>query len=255
MRMRELKTTPKEDGENGREYAYRVLRENIMTLHLPPGSQLQEPKIAEMLSLSRTPVREALFKLRKELLVEVYPQSGSIVSPIDLEVLREGAVMRMTVESAIISRLFGNLNERLIQQLSDNLGRQKALVASGSSACAYEFLRLDDEFHRFTYQAGRKVNVYNACKSLSSQFDRVRHLIIIDGAMNNATLYGEHKELYIQLLTGMGDDRVPFYQNHLNSYTRHLPVLLRKYPEYFEKSEQRRNQEAKYGRQVPAVAN
>lgn len=251
--MRDFTVKSKQEGENSREYAYRVLRENIMTLRLPPGSELREPKIAEMLSVSRTPVREALFKLRKEFLVEVYPQSGSLVSPIDLDLLREGAFLRTTVESAIISRLFGNLNEGLIRQLSENLSRQKNLAHSNDPSTAYEFLRLDDEFHRFTYHAGRKDSVYVACKSLSSQFDRIRHLAIIDGVMNNATLFEEHRHLYLQLLTGMGTDIVPFYRGHLNAYTRHLPVLLRRYPEYFQKSERKLNREARQNGAYPAV--
>ncbi len=251
--MRELTINAKEHGEIGREYTYRVLRENIMTLHLPPGSVLQETRIADMLSLSRTPVREALFKLRKEFLVEVYPQSGSVVSPIDLEILREGVFMRMQVESAIITRLFGNLNDVLIQQMRDNLGKQKALLHANDPEIAYEFLRLDDEFHRFTYLAGRKDSVYYACKSLSSQFDRVRHLIIMNGQMNQTTLYEEHKLLYMQLLSGMGEGLVEIYRGHLNAFERYLPSLLEKYPEYFEKSERRRNFEQKQLRAAHAA--
>lgn len=48
---------------------YEVLKENILTKRFEPGMQLVEAKLSEMYGISRTPVREALFKLQKEGLV------------------------------------------------------------------------------------------------------------------------------------------------------------------------------------------
>ena len=45
---------------------YDVLKENILTKKFEPGMQLIEAKLSEMYGISRTPVREALFKLQKE---------------------------------------------------------------------------------------------------------------------------------------------------------------------------------------------
>ena len=52
-------------GESNKEYAYRVLKSNIMNLDLKPGEGLSETDIAERLGLSRTPIREVVMKLKE----------------------------------------------------------------------------------------------------------------------------------------------------------------------------------------------
>ena len=69
-------------GENARSYAVRVLRSNIISLQLPPGSIVSENEISTALNLSRTPIREALIELSRSKLVEILPQKGSYVTRI-----------------------------------------------------------------------------------------------------------------------------------------------------------------------------
>jgi DNA-binding GntR family transcriptional regulator len=52
-------------GESAREYALRILRSNIISMKLKPGSIVSENEIALNMGLSRTPVREALIELSK----------------------------------------------------------------------------------------------------------------------------------------------------------------------------------------------
>ena len=60
--------------ETGRDYALRILKDNIVRLELEPGSMVSENELASELGLSRTPVREALIELSKVNIVEIYPQ-------------------------------------------------------------------------------------------------------------------------------------------------------------------------------------
>ena len=57
--MDKLELREKEPHETVREYAYRVLYQNIMTLKLPPGTAMSEQELSGILKVSRTPVREA----------------------------------------------------------------------------------------------------------------------------------------------------------------------------------------------------
>ena len=50
-----LLISPRLEGENNREYAYRVLRQNIITLQFAPGQTLSEAELSEKLEMSRTP--------------------------------------------------------------------------------------------------------------------------------------------------------------------------------------------------------
>ena len=59
-----------------REEAYGRLRQAIMDGELAPGQQLRPDDLAEVLGLSRMPIREALARLRAEGLVETRPRTG-----------------------------------------------------------------------------------------------------------------------------------------------------------------------------------
>mgnify|MGYP001186262862 CR=1 FL=1 len=109
-----LLISPRLEGENNREYAYRVLRQNIITLQFAPGQTLSEAELSEKLEMSRTPVHEAVMMLKNEWLVDVQAQRGSSVSMIRVDYLREGFNMRLMLEASIMQQLAGRLT---MQQL------------------------------------------------------------------------------------------------------------------------------------------
>ena len=80
--------------ETNSDYAYRLIRRNIMNLYLKPGAVLNEAELSDQLGMSRTPIREALILLKNEGLVDIMPQRGSRVSHISLSLVREGYFMR-----------------------------------------------------------------------------------------------------------------------------------------------------------------
>lgn len=83
-----VKTSAIPKGE-GRGRAYERLRERILALELQPGSPLDEATIGKELDVSRTPLREALVRLAAEGLVDLLPNRGARVAPIDLPQLQE----------------------------------------------------------------------------------------------------------------------------------------------------------------------
>ncbi|WBU52783.1 GntR family transcriptional regulator [Paracoccus sp. SCSIO 75233] len=74
--------TERKRGE-GVKFVYEALRDDIINLTLPPGSPIDEVQIAERLSMSRTPIREALVRLAGDGLVTTLPNRSTIVSNID----------------------------------------------------------------------------------------------------------------------------------------------------------------------------
>lgn len=71
------------------ERAYQDLKRRILDNEMPAGFQALEQELAEMLTMSRTPVREALIRLAKEGIVEVRPRHGMRVLPISVDDMRE----------------------------------------------------------------------------------------------------------------------------------------------------------------------
>ena len=62
--------------------AYQQIRQRILDNVWPPGHRALEQEMALALGMSRTPVREAIMRLRNEGLVEVIPRHGLRVLPV-----------------------------------------------------------------------------------------------------------------------------------------------------------------------------
>lgn len=77
---------------------YKILKEEIVTLHLAPGEPLLEEKLAKRFKVSRTPIREVLNKLNHEGLVELIPQKGAFVARIGFTDVRELFQIREALE-------------------------------------------------------------------------------------------------------------------------------------------------------------
>jgi DNA-binding GntR family transcriptional regulator len=69
--------------------AYEQIRRRILDNAWPPGHRALEQEVALALGMSRTPVREALARLRNEGLVEVIPRHGMRVLPVSPNDMRE----------------------------------------------------------------------------------------------------------------------------------------------------------------------
>src|SRR2546427_1570916 len=91
------------------EQAYLRIRDQIITLSLPPGSVIDEGRLRQQLGLGRTPIREALRRLSQEDLVAVIPNRGTFVAGItitdlaavtEIRVELEGFAFRLAAERA-----------------------------------------------------------------------------------------------------------------------------------------------------------
>ncbi|HMC14082.1 MAG TPA: GntR family transcriptional regulator, partial [Albitalea sp.] len=87
------------------ESAYRRIKAAIFDFVLLPGEGFTESDIAERLGMSRTPVREALFRLELEGYVQVAFRSGWSVSPFDFRKLEELYDLRIVLECTAVDRL------------------------------------------------------------------------------------------------------------------------------------------------------
>ena len=71
------------------DHVYGLIRRRILDNHWPPGYQALEQTLALELGVSRTPVREALIRLKNEGLVEVVPRHGMRVLPVSAADMKE----------------------------------------------------------------------------------------------------------------------------------------------------------------------
>lgn len=83
--MSEKRKTPQAERKRGEgvKFVYDILRDEIVNLVLAPGSPIDEIQLSRRLSMSRTPIREALVRLASDGLVTTLPNRSTVVSNID----------------------------------------------------------------------------------------------------------------------------------------------------------------------------
>ena len=98
-------------GETLAESAYRAIEEMIVTRRLPPGAMVSENQLSEQLGCGRTPIREALQRLRFQGYVDIHPRRGVQVSSVDilkqLEVLEVRRPLEVLVSELAAHRAHG----------------------------------------------------------------------------------------------------------------------------------------------------
>ncbi|MEV0210808.1 GntR family transcriptional regulator [Streptomyces sp. NPDC050788] len=88
-----------ESGLDRTSQAYRAIRRQIIDLTLPPGSGFTETSLAQQWHISKTPVREALARLRRDGLVDALPRAGYVVSPVTLQDTDDLCALRSLLSS------------------------------------------------------------------------------------------------------------------------------------------------------------
>jgi DNA-binding GntR family transcriptional regulator len=78
--------------------AYKELKRILLEHQIPQGGKLNEGELAGALGISRTPVREAINRLAKEGLVEIFPQRGAFVIRFSEEDVNELFLIRENLE-------------------------------------------------------------------------------------------------------------------------------------------------------------
>ena len=84
---------------------YEQLKRDVSDFKLVPGDRFTETEISERMKVSRTPVRQALFRLQQEGFVEVLFRSGWRVLPFDFDQFEELYDLRMVLETTAVHRL------------------------------------------------------------------------------------------------------------------------------------------------------
>jgi DNA-binding GntR family transcriptional regulator len=87
------------------EQVYASLKSEIQDFQLVAGDRFSEAELGNRLGVSRTPVREALFRLRTEGFLDVEPKLGWFVKPIDFAKLEQLYDLRVVLELASVQRL------------------------------------------------------------------------------------------------------------------------------------------------------
>lgn len=218
--------------ESIREYVYRFLKINIMTLKLLPGTALSEKDIAVLLDTSRTPVREAFIQLSREYLLDILPQKGSYVSLIDLDSVEESKFLRETIEKAVISLACTDFPNDMMFELQSCIALQELCVRENNYVKFYE---LDEQLHRSIFTGCRKARIWSLIQQMHTHYNRVRMLNLVEGH-DLEQLFEQHKNLVRAIRekdVALGSTTIDL---HLNKVRIDITDMVRDHSEYFKQT-------------------
>ena len=192
---------------------YDRLREAIVTSEFKPGTRISEADLAETLSVSRTPVREAFVRLFEEGLIEISPQTGTRVSLINPERVRQAVFVRTSIECTALRLHTQTPTERQIGDLGLSIEAQERGIEDGDFVQMYT---QDMRFHAQLLAAFGQPLAWNACQFVSADMMRIGFLIGLD-ARHLHQIVHEHQGILAEVVKGDFEAAAQALATHIRS--------------------------------------
>jgi len=145
---------------------YSILSQAIFQGELKPGQRLVESKLAKLMKVSRTPIREAIIELEQKGLVVSSPPKGVRVAPLptkealnefyDISSVLRGLAIRKAIEN-------NNITENKIKQLNEIIIQSENFLKEGSLR---DIANLNVKFHNIIEECSKSNELINMIDSL-----------------------------------------------------------------------------------------
>jgi GntR family transcriptional regulator, rspAB operon transcriptional repressor len=224
-----LQITPIDRRKSAVMQIHAQLRDWIVTGRSKPGELMSEPKLAERFGLSRTPIREAVKKLEEEGLLDIFPQVGSVVAPINAEVVRDSQFIRETLECRTVELAVAAATASDIAQLRQIIKHQQGLIKRSDKE---GFFKSDDHFHETLMRMSGRRSAWRIVMTTKAQLDRVRYLSLEDNAWLSM-VFAEHCEIVEAVASRNAAKAVSAMQAHLRTVLAAIDRMVLAHPEYF----------------------
>jgi DNA-binding GntR family transcriptional regulator len=193
------------------EQVYDVLKAQMLEFQLVPGDRFSEAELGARLGVSRTPVREALFRLRNEGLLDVESKSGWFVRPIDFNKLEQLYDLRVLLESASVARLCAQ------PEAAPELGELKSIwlvPALERLTDGREVGALDEQFHATLVRAAGNEEIARVHWDVTERIRIIRRLDFTRADRIEAT-YAEHAKILRAVIQRKADAALLLLRTHI----------------------------------------
>jgi DNA-binding GntR family transcriptional regulator len=210
-----LTAVPQDDAAAPRaslaERVYATLKRELHEFAWVPGDRLSEAEIGQRLGVSRTPVREALFRLRNEGFLAVEAKTGWFVQPIDFDRLDQLYDLRVVLECASLAKLGARRED------PPELAALKAawLVTAGERLRdARAVGELDEAFHSSLVRAAGNDEIARVHHEVTERIRIVRRLDFTRPDRIDAT-YDEHGKILREVIRRKADEAQRLLRSHI----------------------------------------
>jgi DNA-binding GntR family transcriptional regulator len=191
---------------------YRQIKGDIFEFRLLPGDRFTEGQLAERLSVSRTPVREALQRLEKEGYLEVHFRSGWSVRPLDFTEFDHLYDLRIILETAAVRQLC-EMDER---PMLETLKVFWLVPPAERLTDGAQVSRMDEEFHAALVAAAGNPEVARCHREVTERIRIIRQLDFTQTDRIGNT-YQEHAQILRAIVRRRADQAVLLLRTHIET--------------------------------------
>ncbi len=193
------------------EQAYVRLKAELNDFQLVPGDRFSEAELSTRLGVSRTPVREALFRLRNEGFLDLESKAGWFVRPIDFARLEQLYDLRVVLELASVSRLCARTGP--VPEL-DELKAVWLVPAAERQTDARAVGAYDEQFHATLVRAAGNAEIARVHWDVTERIRIIRHLDFTRADRIEAT-YAEHAKILRAVIQRKADQAQLLLKTHI----------------------------------------
>ena len=198
---------------------YEQLKGDVGQFNLVPGDRFTENEISERLGVSRTPVRQALFRLQQEGYVEVLFRSGWRVLPFDFDKFEQLYDLRMVLETAAAHRLSGDglrHGGAVNRALLDELAAIWLVPLAQRSSDTLQVSQWDEAFHCALVTAAGNAEMARVHRDVTDRIRIIRRLDFTKQARIDAT-YDEHAKILKAIQRKRGEQAAMLLRTHIET--------------------------------------
>jgi DNA-binding GntR family transcriptional regulator len=189
--MRGSRFSPSLESKPIREIAYETLKQAIIAGEIPTGVRIVETEYADLMHISRTPLREALRKLERDGLVEYVPRRGVVVRAFTIADVEEIYTIRNALEMLTLPAIIDNATDEDICSLRDKLCRMDAFEERGD---INGFSSLARAFHTEIPRVSKLIRILRVIEGQDDYIVRFSALSITRESRRRAA-HREHHQL------------------------------------------------------------
>jgi DNA-binding GntR family transcriptional regulator len=194
---------------------YEQLKRDVADFQLVPGDRFTENEISERLGVSRTPVRQALFRLQQEGFVEVLFRAGWRVLPFDFDQFEQLYDLRMVLETTAIHRLCEDA-VRVDHGLLDALAAIWLVAPAERSSDMAQVSQWDEDFHCQIVAAAGNGEMARVHREVTERIRIIRRLDFTQQLRIDAT-YDEHAKILKAVQRKRGDQAAMLMRAHIET--------------------------------------
>jgi DNA-binding GntR family transcriptional regulator len=206
------------------QQTYDYVRGQIINLGFKPGEFINDAQIAERLSISRTPVREAFQRLEKEGLLVNEARKGWRVYMLELADIYEIFDLKIAIEGMVVRKAAECTDKALRKDLAGALADMKSAVENDDPDA---WLQADIHLHNVLFLMASNERAEQVIKNLNDQWHRIRlGYVALQGRTEKSI--GEHANFVRSVLSGDAEKAEMQMREHLARVRDDLIQLVKR---------------------------